>query len=110
MQGGHGGAGLFKHRKTRLVAEGFVFGKHGFFSHSAREVRAVNLKDLTRFAPESSEKNEGSLPLIDLSRLGYQKLLGEGTLREPFAIRVAKASKSATKKVEEAGGKILPSK
>lgn len=108
MLGGHGAAGALTHKRTKLVAEGITIGKHGFVSHSAKEVRTINLKDLTRLTPVSTqEKPEMKLPLIDLSKLGYEKLLGTGAVKEPIAIKVDKASKSAVKKVGEAGGKIL---
>jgi large subunit ribosomal protein L15 len=108
MIGGHGWAGKLAHKRTKVVAEGITIGKHGFFSHSAKETRSINLKDLVRFAPTPpEEKSQIKLPLVDLSRLGYEKLLGVGVLKEPIAVKVAKASKSAVKKIEEAGGKIL---
>jgi ribosomal protein L15 len=111
MQGGRGNAGRFKHKKTKLTAKGITPGKHGFVSHSTREIRTINLRDLSRLTPERpKDKSEDTLPLVDLSKLGYGKLLGEGALKEPIAVRVAKASKSAAKKMEEVGGKILPTK
>jgi large subunit ribosomal protein L15 len=108
MQGGHGAAGALAHKRTKLVAEGIDIGKHGFRSHSARELRTINVKDLSRLAsPPSEGKSESELLLIDLSQLGYEKLLGAGVLKEPITVKVAKASKSAVRKIEEAGGKIL---
>lgn len=108
MIGGHGSAGGLTHKRTKFVAEGIPIGKHGFVSHSARELQTINLRDLARLAPSPpTEKSETGLPLIDLSQLGYEKLLGVGALREPIAVRVTKASKSAISKVEKAGGKVL---
>jgi len=108
MIGGHGAAGALAHKKTRLVAEGIKVGKHGFRSHSAKEIRTINLKDLSHLTSTSpEEKSEAKLPLVDLSQLGYEKLLGAGVLKEPIAVKVGKASKSAIRKIEEAGGKIL---
>jgi large subunit ribosomal protein L15 len=86
-------------------------GKHGFVRHSTREIQTVNLGDLTRLRlGQPEEKSDDGLPLVDLSKLGYQKLLGQGTLAEPIAVKVSKVSKSAAKKVEEAGGKVLSPK
>ncbi len=108
MQGGHGSAGALAHKRTKLVAEGIDISKHGFKSHSAREIRTINVKDLLRLTSASpEEKSKAELPLIDLSQLGYEKLLGGGVLKEPITVKVAKASKSAMRKIEEAGGKIL---
>jgi len=108
MRGGRGRAGTFKHKKTRLLAEGIKRGKHGFARTFQRTVRTINVGDLTRFMPEMPEvASKGELPLLDLSGFGYTKLLGEGVLTRPMAVRVEKASKSAVRKVEAAGGKIV---
>lgn len=83
-------------------------GKHGFVSHPRRTVRTVNVKDLAGLISEPSEaKSKGELPLVDLSKLGYSKLLGKGVLDRPIEVRVARLSESAAKKVEAAGGKIV---
>jgi len=90
------------------MAEGIKIGKHGFVSHSRRNVRTINVEDLARLIPKRSEERpKGELPLVDLSGLGYGKLLGGGVLRQPVAVRVAKVSKSAASKIEAAGGKIV---
>jgi len=108
MRGGRGRAGTFKHKKTRLLAEGVKRGKQGFARAFRRTVRTINIGDLTRITPETpKDTSKGELPLLDLSRLGYTKLLGEGVLTRPMAVRVEKASKSAVRKVEAAGGKIV---
>jgi len=83
-------------------------GKHGFVSHSKRTVRTINVKDLAGLIPEPSDaKSKDELPLIDLSKLGYSKLLGKGILDRSIEVRVARLSESAAKKVEAAGGKIV---
>ena len=44
---------------------------------------------------------------IDLTELGYTKLLGTGKLTKALTIQVDSASKSAQQKVQEAGGKVI---
>ena len=44
---------------------------------------------------------------LDLDKLGYNKLLASGKITKPLIVKVAAHSKSAAKKVEEAGGQIL---
>lgn len=107
-QGGRGGAGRLTHKRTRLIAEGVSIAKHGFVSHSRRTVRTINVRDLAGLVPEPSDaKSKDELPLIDLSKLGYDKLLGKGVLDRPIELKVARLSESAAKKVEAAGGKIV---
>jgi len=107
MQGGRGQAGRLTHKRTKLIAEGVEISKHGFFSHS-RTIRTINVKDLVSLISEPSEaKPKGELPLIDLSKLGYGKLLGKGVVDRPIEVRVSKLSESAAKKIEAAGGKIV---
>jgi len=82
--------------------------KHGFVSHPRKTVRTINVNDLATLIPEPSDaKSKDELPLIDLSKLGYGKLLGKGILDRPIEVRVKKLSESAAKKVEAAGGKIV---
>jgi large subunit ribosomal protein L15 len=45
--------------------------------------------------------------VIDLTSMGYAKLLGTGKATKPLTVKVRFASKSATEKIAEAGGKIL---
>ena len=44
---------------------------------------------------------------VNLSELGYQKLLGRGNIQEPMIIEVKEASKKAKEKVERMGGKVV---
>ena len=44
---------------------------------------------------------------INLTELGYTKLLGSGKLTKALTIQVKEASKSAQQKVQNAGGKLI---
>lgn len=55
----------------------------------------------------SEARSKDQLPVVDLSKLGYGKLLGQGNLDRPIEIKVARISKSALKKIEAAGGKLV---
>lgn len=108
MRGGRGQAGRLAHKRTKVVAEGIEMGKHGFVSHRRRVARAINLRDLAPLIAESSEKgSKEALPVVDLTGLGYAKLLGQGNLSRPVEVKVASASKAAMKKIEAAGGKVI---
>ena len=69
---------------------------------------AINVGDLEELSQRSgtiSEKDK--VQTLDLSKLGYQKLLGEGRVGSTFQVIVKEWSKAAEKKIQESGGKIL---
>jgi large subunit ribosomal protein L15 len=93
--------GRHKHLWSQVVtSEPNYFGKHGFTSPQSlhTEVKIINLSKLDQLT-------EGSK--INLTELGYTKLLGTGKLTKPLTIQVASYSKSAAEKVAQAGGKII---
>ena len=80
------------------------FGKHGFHSPQSfhRIENPINLKQLEAIAQVQGQK-------IDLTALGYTKLLGTGKISKPLTIQVPAYSKSAAEKIKLAGGEILSS-
>jgi large subunit ribosomal protein L15 len=83
-----------------VTSEPNYFGKHGFTSPQSlhTKVNAINLVKLDLLAKGSE---------INLTELGYTKLLGTGKITKPMTIHVAAYSKSAQEKVTQAGGKIV---
>ena len=95
--------GRHKHLWSKIVTtEPDYFGKHGFHSPQAlhKVERTINLLKLDQLANGSE---------INLTELGYTKLLGTGKITKPLTIQVASFSKSAQEKVTAAGGKIVAS-
>lgn len=93
--------GRHKHLWSLIVtSEPHYFGKHGFTSPQSLHSKenAINLIKLDQIT-------QG--PQIDLTKLGYTKLLGRGKITKPLTINVAKYSKSAQEKVAKAGGRII---
>jgi large subunit ribosomal protein L15 len=45
--------------------------------------------------------------ILDLSSLGYDKLLGGGSIGGAYAVRIDKISENAKSKIEAAGGEVL---
>ena len=100
---GHRKVGRHKHLWSLVVtSEPNYFGKHGFTSPQSlhTKVNAINLVKLDQLA-------QG--PQINLTELGYTKLLGTGKITKPLTIQVANCSKTAQEKVTQAGGKIITS-
>ncbi len=88
------------------------FGKIGFKSVLAQKKETVNLKDLEEIALNLSQKKEskGAKISVDLTALGYDKLLGEGKITMPISVKVSSSSRIAIRKIEEAGGEVLNEK
>lgn len=101
-RGGKGMAGTGKrsHNQKISILKEYgheYFGKHGFIvpPEVQRRVRAINIRDLPRQSP------------LDLTTLGYDKLLSKGIPAMKYEITVAMCSAKAKEKIEKAGGKII---
>ena len=100
---GHRKVGRHKHLWSYITTfEPDYFGKHGFTSPQSlhRKENTLNLNKLDEIA---------QTPKINLTELGYTKLLGTGKITKPLTIQVAAYSKTAEQKVTQAGGKIITS-
>lgn len=116
-RGGHGKAGLDKHKWTYIIKhDPDYFKKKGFVSTRTlgRKVSVINVGKLDDLADklESEKKLERKEKKIflDLKSLGYDKLLGTGEIIKPMLVKVASYSEAASRKLEEAGGQILKEK
>ena len=121
MLGGHGRAGRYRHKRSRLIrtkefSEMHYAGKKGFTSipqkeHSERSINLIQLSNiLDRLTREKKLQTENNIPVVDLRELGYSKLLGGGAMSQAVRVRVANCSKSALRKLEEAGGEAVTNK
>jgi large subunit ribosomal protein L15 len=96
--------GRHKHLWSKVVtSDPNYFGKHGFHSPQAtnRIESTINLQRVDQLATGTE---------INLTELGYTKLLGTGKLTKALTIQVPTASKSAAQKIQEAGGKLITPK
>jgi large subunit ribosomal protein L15 len=84
------------------------FGKHGFTSPQSlkRKEKVINITKLDEISQLSTEKEKGKTH-VNLTSLGYTKLLGTGTITKPLTVTVASCSKSAEEKIKKAGGQVL---
>ncbi|WP_291998736.1 uL15m family ribosomal protein [Caldivirga sp.] len=115
QRGGGGKIGLLKHKKSLLlkITNGELYpliGKHGFYRPSPK-VNVINVGDLNELIDSLMRRNlikmEGDKYVIDLTQLGYGKLLGEGKIKKPVVVKVKAASARAIKAIKEAGGEVL---
>ena len=101
-QGGKGWAGSTKHKRSYVYKYALAhFGYKGFRPPQFRVEVALNLDDAEKLSNKIGKTE------LDLTELGYTKLLGRGKLTKPLAIKIARASASAKEAVESAGGKLL---
>ena len=113
-RGGRGLAGLHKHKwSTAIKFMPDHFGKKGFKRPSKviREIRTLNLKDLDsrvdELLKEKKLKEEKDGIKVNLSELGYDKLLGSGQIKHKLIVEAKYFSKNAIKKLEEVEGKAI---
>ncbi len=83
---------IIKYEPERLYKKGF---------HSLKKKpKAINLKELEKLV------KEGSLE-VDVTKHGYEKVLGAGTISKPLAIKAHYFTEKAKEKIEKAGGKAF---
>ena len=105
-QGGHGNAGLHKHKWSWLnINDPDHFGRDPFRPPSYHKTaKWANVGDLSSFAEAGEGKGAVS---IDLDAKGVEKLLGGGSVTRAFNVKVSSYTERAKEKLEKAGGKIL---
>lgn len=98
-RGGRGAAGMHKHKYSYTTTyEPDHFTKKGFHSLQKRP-KVINVGDLEKLKIQGNN--------IDLTALGYGKLLSRGNVTKPLTVKIAVFSKNAKTKIEKAGGKII---
>ena len=116
-RGGRGMAGTGKRadQKKPSILQEFgndYYGKKGF--HRPQKIlikiKSINLDDLEaqleKFISKKLVTKEKDQYVIDLEKLGYQKLLGGGNIKTKLKIKTMFASAKAIEKIEAAGGSV----
>jgi large subunit ribosomal protein L15 len=110
MRGGFGAAGYHKHKWSLVTTyDKDHFGKDGFVRPAAvmREVSAINVGALSSLIQgKALGQDEKGRTVMDLSSLGYDKLLGGGKIDFPISIKATSVTEVAKKKILEAGGEV----
>src|SRR3989344_1637198 len=89
------------------------YGKRGFHRPQKliKKIRTINLKDLQKhiesYVKDKLAEKQGNTYVVDLSKLGYDKLLGGGHVNIKLKIKADQFSKNAIHKIEENGGEII---
>ncbi|MBW2975295.1 uL15 family ribosomal protein [Candidatus Woesearchaeota archaeon] len=105
-RGGRGMAGSGKRgdaMKTLYWKDKKYFGKHGFKAKGVKkDIKTVNVDYIEEHLDKFMKDG-----VIDLAKLGYNKLLGNGVVRSKLNIKVESASVKAVEKVKKAGGDVV---
>ena len=111
-RGGRGRAGTGKRAGQKVAGITSELGSHGFTSHTAgNTVKAVNLsyfttKNLNRLVSSGKVSKDGESYIVILKKLGFDKLLGSGSVSEKINVVVGKYTGKAESKIIKAGGSI----
>jgi len=95
---------LIKKKPTILKLYGnSYFGKHGFKipKKIKKDIKVINLDDLQNLINKKNLKED-----INLSELGYDKILSNGNLSKKYNITCSYCSKKAKEKIEKLGGTV----
>ncbi|MFP4115869.1 MAG: uL15m family ribosomal protein [Candidatus Aenigmatarchaeota archaeon] len=111
--GSHGGRGRDgeKHRKFKYIKEGDE--ERGFKrpENVIDKKRTINLSKLDMRVEELLEKDVAEETddgiEIDISEIGYDKLLGSGKVTRKLNVKAKEFSEKAKQKLEEAGGSAI---
>jgi large subunit ribosomal protein L15 len=110
-RGGVGAAGKHKHLWIRtVIEEPSHFGHDSFYLINRNPVsKWLNVRDLDGIlAQRGSVRDKDTKPTLDLTSLGYHKLLGGGKVSGGgIKVRIEKISNNAKQKIEEVGGEVL---
>lgn len=112
-RGGRGNAGSGKRgdaKKPSYWADKAYYGKHGFTPKNQQEARAISLRSLEARLPDwlkdGRASEQAGKVAVDLTKLGFTKLLGSGHPSRPLRVTVAAATGRAQEKVRAAGGAV----
>ena len=109
-RGGRGNAGSGKRASTNKQSHG-ALGGGGFVPRGPKKkVRTINVSSLQSklesFISNGKVEKKGDMFIVDLDKLGYDKLLGTGTITVAIEV-TGNVSVRAGDKITKAGGKIV---
>lgn len=116
--GGKGMVGFHKHKWSLVMKYGEsgtgwpFYGKHGFkrpipISVEWRPINVGMLSEIIKELKQSGKAiEEGGRYVVNLLDLGYNKLLGGGSIDIPVIVYTPVASRLAVEKIEKAGGEV----
>lgn len=110
-RGGFGMAGTGKRadQKKPSILKKYghsYYGKKGF-SSLRKKLKTINLFYINNHAESISTNKENGMYVIDLKKIGCNKLLGSGDVTKKIKVICESASKNAISKIKEHGGEVI---
>ena len=111
-RGGRGRAGSGKRadQKKPSYEKKNYFGKYGFIKMNQEVIHSVTLtyfeQKINKLVSDKKASEKGGVYTVDLSNLGFTKLLGTGKLTKKINFACELASAGAVEKVKKAGGSV----
>jgi len=112
-RGGRGNAGTGKKAGQKKAGGMVIQGRNGFLPRRTTEtIKAVNvgyftINRLEQLVQAEKAVKEGAVYSLDLAKLGFNKLLGTGSVVAKLKLKVKYASASAVEKIQSAGGEVV---
>lgn len=114
LHGGTGNAGLHKHKVMMMLKfDPDHFGRHGFkrpqevvCAKVTMNVGAVQ-ESLDKLLVDGYAEKKGDKTIVNLTKMGVDKLLGFGQVKQKLEIVVSESSAKAKEKVQSVGGAIV---
>ena len=105
-KGGQGQAGQLKHHfSSMLKYNPNHFGHDSMHPPNQKLIKKwINVRDLDHINYQLSESKTG---ILDLTSLGYDKLLGGGSIKSKYVIKIKNITNNAKQKIIQSGGKVL---
>lgn len=111
-KGGRGMAGGHKHKWTWIIKYApDHFGEKGFVPPTRKEKVVVTIRQLNtiaeRLLSSGEAKTDGEYVVVDLSRLGIDKVIGGGEVSKKMKIVVREWSAGAERRLSELGCQLV---
>ena len=107
-KGGLGQSGMMKHHFSSMLKDDPNHFGHSSNNPPQRNIikKWASVRDLDDLYLKSG-KQENDKKLLDLTALGFDKLLGGGQVKNAFSIKIGQFTSKAEEKVKNAGGELL---
>eukprot|EP01009_Symbiontida_sp_KSa7_P007871 NODE_4969_length_328_cov_100.003584_g4358_i0.p1 GENE.NODE_4969_length_328_cov_100.003584_g4358_i0~~NODE_4969_length_328_cov_100.003584_g4358_i0.p1 ORF type:complete len:100 (-),score=26.94 NODE_4969_length_328_cov_100.003584_g4358_i0:27-305(-) len=84
--------------------------RHFHLKKNPRHCPVINLDQVAAMVPENERlscKGTDKVPIVDIVKKGYFKLLGKGVPRFPMIVKTRLTSRIAEKKLKKAKGAVV---
>ncbi|MFX1536332.1 MAG: uL15 family ribosomal protein [Promethearchaeota archaeon] len=111
-RGGKGNAGIKNHHRIGRISDVIESQKGFTVPRNPSTDTSINVGSIDAqfdlLIAKNIAKKEGSVIKIDVTGLGYTKVMGKGLVSHPFHLYAEKITPKAQEKIKAAGGKAFP--